>query len=254
MDTLFKVTAILGALAWLPQIIKWIVNWIRKPILKIIGDDEAQVGYIAFGSVLNVNLSFISQYKSSLIEDMELEIRDKNNSTYILKWAWYGETYYELKAPFASATMGKQQKAIAFVSYKDALIEKLVGFQSVDFRERKKELINKINQLVENQKYMGKINPDAIKQSNEYVDLMRLCDESLIWKKGDYTAICKVYISGNQTPFNYKFYFTLTETDISNLKSNIKLAKLIIEKSYFPNENKIEDNWLWANPTIVKQK
>ena len=48
------------------------------------------------------------------------------------------------------------------------------------------------------------------------------------------------------------FKFSLTETDISNLKSNIKLAKLIIEKSYFPDENKIEDNWLWASPTIEK--
>lgn len=143
MDTLFNVTAVLGALAWLPQIIKWLVNWIRKPKLKIIGDNEAQIGYIAFGSVLNINLSFISQHKSSLIEDMDLEIKDKNNSTYILKWAWYGETYYELKAPFASATMGKQQKAIAFVSYKDALIKKLVGFQSVYFRERKKNLLIK---------------------------------------------------------------------------------------------------------------
>ena len=180
MDTLFKVTAILGALAWLPQIIKWVTNWIIKPKLKIIGDNEAQVGYIAFGSVLNVDLSFISKYKLSLIEDIDLEIKDKNNSTYILKWAWYGETYYELKAPFASATMGKQQKAIAFVSYKDVIIEKLVGFQSVDFRERKKELTNKINQLIENQKYTGKTNADAIKQSSEYVDLMRLCDEAII--------------------------------------------------------------------------
>lgn len=253
MDTLFKVTAVLGALAWLPQIIKWVVNLIRKPKLKIIGDNEAQVGYIAFGSVLNVDLSFISKYKSSLIEDIDLEIKDKNNSTYILKWAWYGETYYELKAPFASATMGKQQKAIAFVSYKDVIIEKLVGFQSVDFRERKKELINKINQLLENQKYTGEIDADVIKRSSEYVDLMRLCDESLIWKKGDYTASCRVYISGQKLPFTYEFDFTLTETDVNNLKSNIKLAKLIIEKSYFPDENKIEDNWLWANPAIKKK-
>ena len=128
MDTLFKITAVLGALAWMPQIIKWIVSWLRKPKLNIICDNEAQVGYIAFGSVLNVNLSFISKHKSSLVENMELIIKDNNNSTYNLNWAWYGETYYELKAPFASATMGKQQKAIAFVSYRDALVEKLVGF------------------------------------------------------------------------------------------------------------------------------
>ncbi len=252
MDILYKLTAILGALAWLPQIIKWVVNWLRKPILNIICDNEVQVGYIAFGSVLNVNLSFISKHKSSLIDKMELIIKDKNNSTYNLSWAWYGETYYELKAPFASATMGKQQKAIAFVSYRDALVEKLVGFQSVDFREKKKELINKINQLIENQKYVDNINIDAIKQSSEYIDLMRLCDDSMIWKKGSYTASCKVYIADNKSPFIYNFKFSLTETDISNLKSNIKLSKLIIEKSYFPDENKIDDNWLWANPAIEK--
>lgn len=194
MDLLFKISAILGALAWLPQIITWIFNWFKKPKLKIIGDNEAQVGYIAFGSVLNINLSFISQYKSSLIEDMELEIKDENSSIHLLKWAWYGETYYELKAPFASATMGKQQKAIAFVSYRDALVEKLVGFQPTDFKEKKKDLINRINQLVENQKYTGNIDAEAIKRSNEYIDLMRLYDNSLIWKYGDYAAECRVYI------------------------------------------------------------
>lgn len=252
MDTLYKITAILGALAWLPQIIKWIINWFKKPKLKIIGDNEVQIGYISLGSVLNISMSFISEHKSSLIENMELEIYDKNSSVYKLKWAWFGETYYELKAPFTSATMGKQQKAIAFISYKDTLIEKLVGFQSVEFRERKKDLIHKINQLIENQKYTQKVNEDAIRQSSEYIDLMRLYDESLIWKRGNYSAICKVYILGNKTPFTYDFKFSLTETDINNLKSNIKLAKLIIEKSYFPDNNKLEGDWLWATPAIDK--
>lgn len=251
MDTLFKITAICGALAWLPQIITWLTNWCTKPKLKIMTDTEAQVGYIAFGSVLNINLSFISKNKSSLIENMELEIKDKNNATHTLKWAWYGETYYELKAPFASATMGKQQKAIAISAYKNMLVEKLVGFQSVDFREKKKELINKINQLVENQKYTGSIDVESIKKSGEYVELMRLYDDSIIWTKGSYYAQCKVYISGNKTPFTHNFSFMLTETDISNLKNNVDLAKLIIEKTYFPDNNNIEDSWLWANPAIT---
>ncbi len=30
MDTLFKVTAILAALAWLPKILSWIYNWLRE--------------------------------------------------------------------------------------------------------------------------------------------------------------------------------------------------------------------------------
>lgn len=34
----------------------------------------------------------------------------------------------------------------------------------------------------------------------------------------------------------------------------IKLAKPIIEKSYFTDERKIDDSWLWVSPAIIKQE
>lgn len=252
MDNIFKITAVLGALAWLPYIINWLARCICKPKLIIHGDNEAQVGFIAFGSVLNMNFSFISKNKSSLIEKMELIVSDKDNSTFVLNWAWYGETYYELKAPTATATMGKQQKAIAFLSYKDIMIEKFVGFHSVQFREKRKELISSVNRLIENQKYSGQISINEIKRSNEYIELLRLYDDSLIWRKGDYNAVCNVFIMGQKTPFIYRFHFTLTEMDINDLKNNINLAKIIIEKTYFPDNERIDDNWSWSNPSVEK--
>lgn len=118
MDLLFKFTAILGALAWLPQIINWFINWKQKPQLKIFGDDEAQVGYTTFGCVFNMNFSFLSKKKMSLIENMTVTVIDKNKTEYLLTWNWYSETFYELKSPDSIATMGKQQKAISFVAYR----------------------------------------------------------------------------------------------------------------------------------------
>lgn len=146
MDLLFKFTAILGALAWLPQIINWFINWKQKPQLKIFGDDEAQVGYTTFGCVFNMNFSFLSKKKMSLIENMTVTVIDKNKTEYLLTWNWYSETFYELKSPDSIATMGKQQKAISFVAYKDVLTEKFIGFQINEFREKTKLLLNKINQ------------------------------------------------------------------------------------------------------------
>lgn len=253
MDLIFKLTAILGALAWFPQIINWFINWKQKPQLKIFGDDEAQVSYTTFGCVFNMNFSFLSKKKMSLIENMTITIIDKNKTEYSLAWNWYSETFYELKSPDSIATMGKQQKAISFVAYKDVLTEKLIGFQVNEFREKKKLLLNKINQQLENQKYIGNIDLDSIKKSESYIELMRLYDDSLNWKKGNYSAVCSVYISEMKKPFKYKFRFNLTETDISYFKSNTDLSKKIIETSIFSKDEKIEIYPLWATPMITKE-
>lgn len=74
----------------------------------------------------------------------------------------------------------------------DVLTEKFIGFQINEFREKTKLLLNKINQQLENQKYIGNIDLDSIQKSESYIDLMRLYDDSLNWKKGNYSAICRV--------------------------------------------------------------
>lgn len=43
---IIDIIAILGALAWLPQIISWVYNWLKKPKISIYHDGEAEVGYI----------------------------------------------------------------------------------------------------------------------------------------------------------------------------------------------------------------
>lgn len=93
---------------------------------------------------------------------------------YTLKWIWHSETLYELLGPEGNATMSKQQNAIAINAYEDALIEKFVGFQSVEFIEERKRLSYLLQTFIENQKSGGCLKVDQVKASKEYNDLVRL--------------------------------------------------------------------------------
>lgn len=104
------VIAILGALAWLPQIFSWIYNWLKKPKLSIYHDGEAEVGYIKNGNAFNLRFSFLARDKHALIDDIELVLTDKDGAHHTLKWMWYSETFYELQGPAGNSIMAQNNK------------------------------------------------------------------------------------------------------------------------------------------------
>lgn len=195
MDIMFKVTVILGALAWVPQFLTWIFNWLRKPKITVFHDSIAEVGYILFGNAFNIRLSFLTKYKNALIDDMKLDVIDSNGATHKLQWAWYSETFYEIQAPAGTTTMAKRQNAIAVNNYKDVLIEKFIGFQSIAFLEKRKQLTYELKCFIDNHKKGGELEEKGIKSSNEYNSLLRFLKSSIIWKVGEYKAICKIHIA-----------------------------------------------------------
>ena len=95
---IIDIIAILGALAWLPQIFLWIYHWLQKPKVNVYHDEEAEVGFIKFGNAFNIRLSFLSRHKNALIDNIELIIKDKDGANHTFKWIWYSETLYELQA------------------------------------------------------------------------------------------------------------------------------------------------------------
>ena len=58
--------------------------------------------------------------------------------------------------------MAKQQNAIAINAFKDVLIEKFIGFQSIAFLEKRKLLAYKLTTFIENQRANGEIDGFAI--------------------------------------------------------------------------------------------
>lgn len=247
---IIDIVAILGALAWLPQIFSWVYSWFQKPKITVFHDSEAEVGFILFGNTLNIRLSFLAKHKHALIDDITLNVTDKNGATHQFKWVWYSETFYEIQAPGGTTTMAKRQNAIAINAYKDALIEKFVGFQSTTFLNERKQLIYRLKCFIENHKKGGNVDAKIIKASNEYNNLLRFYKNSIMWKTGDYNAICKIHIADTDEVINHKFGFKLSDIEIDTLNENIKLVETLIYAEFIEPNTPINGKWLWVNPQI----
>lgn len=247
---LIDIIAILGALAWLPQIISWVYNWMKKPKLTIYHDGEAEAGYIKNGNVFNLRFSFLAREKNALIDDIELLLVDKDGASHNLKWMWYSETFYELQGPAGNSTMAKQQNAIAINVFKEVLVEKFIGFQSVSFLEKRKQLAYKLSTLIENQRINGDINIDIIRCSQEYNELIRLYKNSFLWKPGEYSATAKVHIADTNETIEHYFSFALSELEVDTLHKNIEFTKSILDYEFIDSSKELNGAWLWAKPNI----
>lgn len=244
------IIAILGALAWLPQIISWAYNWIKKPKLSVYHDGEAEIGYIKNGNAFNLRFSFLARDKHALIDDIELVLTDKDGAHHTLKWMWYSETFYELQGPAGNSIMAKQQNAIAINAFKDVLIEKFIGFQSISFIEARKQLAYRLTTFVENQKNNGDVDFDAVKRSYEYNELIRLYKKSLFWKAGEYSAIARIHIADTNETIEHSFKFRLSDLEIDTLNKNKELTKSVIEHEFINTNQQLTGSWLWVKPTI----
>ena len=247
---LIDIIAILGALAWLPQIISWVYNWMKKPKLTIYHDGEAEAGYIKNGNVFNLRFSFLAREKNALIDDIELLLVDKDGASHNLKWMWYSETFYELQGPAGNSTMAKQQNAIAINVFKEVLVEKFIGFQSVSFLEKRKHLAYKLSTLIENQRINGDINIDIIRCSQEYNELIRLYKNSFLWKPGEYSATAKVHIADTNETIEHNFSFALSELEVDTLHKNIEFTKSILDYEFIDSSKELNGAWLWAKPNV----
>ena len=247
---LMDVIAILGAMAWLPQIITWVYKWLRRPVVSIFHDTESEVGYIKNGCAFNVRLSFLSRKKHALIDDITLQLTDKNGASHILNWIWYSETLYELLGPEGNATMAKQQNAIAINAYEDALIEKFVGFQSIEFIEERKRLSYQLQSYIEDQRTGGCLNVDQVRASKQYNDLVRHYKNCFQWKAGEYKCTLKVHIADTNQTIEHKFKFVLSDIEEDTLRKNLEVAKMAIDCEFIDPSSPITSSWIWAKPSI----
>ena len=71
MDTestfgLYEVLAILGASAWLPQLVVFISKKFSKPKLTIIPDKDVEIGFTSLGPIFNIQIAFLAEKKKQI--------------------------------------------------------------------------------------------------------------------------------------------------------------------------------------------
>ena len=254
MDTestfgVYEILAILGALAWLPQLVIFISKKISKPKLTVIPDKEVEIGFTSFGPIFNIQIAFLAENKKALIKKAKIELTHENNDTQKFTWDWFEETLHEVSVPNSGLIpTRKNQKAIAINIEADSLVEKKIGFHLNSFKEDRLKLVQLTTEEYLNIHNAGD-DINQIRTRNTFNNLKDLYKNSFNWKVGNYKAKIITELSDSQK-FESTVSFQLTSLNIKSLELNINIAQQIVEKEYGA-EIDAENNWFWVN-SIVK--
>ena len=80
------ILALLGALAWLPQIIYVIYKWLVRPQLRFVPENTTEIGYSSFGPIINQTFAISSSRKDALIERISLVVIHESGTRHDFNW------------------------------------------------------------------------------------------------------------------------------------------------------------------------
>jgi hypothetical protein len=247
---IYELLAILGALAWLPQLITIISRQLTKPKLSIITDEDIEIGYTTLGPIFNMQIAFLAESKRVVIRTVEIELIHSNNATQNFTWDWFEETLHTVNIPQSGLIPTKKnQKAIAINVDPDSLIEKKIGFQQNSFKDEQRKLVQLTTEEFLNI-YNAGDDVNQIRSKNTFNKLKEYYRNGFNWKIGDYRAKITVKLSDGQS-FESEVKFQLTSLDIKTIEPNIKIAQKLVDKEYGA-EVETDNNWFWVDTKKMK--
>jgi len=251
-NTIFNILAILGALAWMPFIIQLIREKIKKPKLKIFSENQIEIGYTSLGPILNIDLAFLAQNKSALVDKITLELIHKSQERQNFVWIWFEESLLQMELPKTPIKYKKNQKAIALNVQLDTLIEKKIGFQSALFKSESEKIIKNLYEDRLNLGNSGK-NIEEIKSYSNYNNAMDYAGNSFPWKIGVYKANFTVHISETNISFSHSFNFEISNLDVKVLHKNIDIIKASFENAFIKQNEELTPEWEWVHINKLSQ-
>lgn len=86
---IYKILAILGALAWTYPLAIWIRNLLTKTKLEIINHKQLEIGYTTNGPIVNIDLAFSAIDKDAFIRKVSIKLEHENKENIELQWEWF---------------------------------------------------------------------------------------------------------------------------------------------------------------------
>ena len=134
------IVAIVGAAAWIPQIVQWIYKAIRKPTLEILSARAIRLAYTSFGPLLTLPLSISSQNRDVIVTQMNVLVRHQSQEERLLEWNWVTEPLMNIPIPTGeNVAFNKTQSVLAIKAINETLTEKIITFADVRFASAAQE-------------------------------------------------------------------------------------------------------------------
>lgn len=255
-STIINVLAIIGALAWLPHILRWLYAWLIKPKLRFVPDSKSEIGYNTLGPIFNQNFAVITELKDALIERILLTLTHESGEKHEFIWKSLSEKGFEVTdISGGRAEYSKLQPAIALKVWVMGLVEKKILFRDYTYEKNSHDLSYK---LTEKQNRLKKVDTtkykDQLLESKELSDFLDFAKKSFYWRQGKYTITLYAHEKSLKKLHVENFEFTLIKNDSERLEKNIEFIqqeiKYSIEYDGVPYEKwppKPNFNWIFPN-------
>lgn len=254
------IIGIIGAAAWIPQLISLIISIIKKPVVTLIPANHAEIGFTELGPIINIRAAITSDNGDVLIDLIELNIEHESGSIYKFKWHEVSEIKGQLiisGAPNQSAFQVFESEATAIKILKSDL-KNLVLRNRMDEhttlnRKYGYEFIKERRRLVNNNQY----SPETFYVSKVVQDLQSFLKSQMVWKKGSYIIKFSINTRDKAEIFAPILTFNLSDEDIVLLQTNSdNMSKVIQNACYADSDVDAEKlqpvEWHWLDKELIK--
>lgn len=254
-----EIAAYLGAMAWIPQLLKWGYRAVTKPVITITPEKNASISFNAFGPVFNLRLSINVDRKDTVIDFIGIKLIHEDGATHNLEWSGMTEFFSEVKNDKGESQI--VQRDVVPISVKLStlsIIERYFRFHDAAFADSNKI---KLDELTEHQMYMKKNDPnyhDAFLKSKNFEDYLKFFREQFWWKAGKYTVRFIVRSPAKIKVTAESFEFRLTQDNVDSLKNNLNEIRNPIENYIKKGVQGFVEHPFpiisWINPALRKIK
>ncbi|HYX29913.1 MAG TPA: hypothetical protein VE863_15335 [Pyrinomonadaceae bacterium] len=248
------IVAIIGAAAWVPQIVQWVNNALRKPRVELFSAPTLIVGYTSKGPFLQLTASIASENDDVVVTGVDILARHSTGEERKLTWFSVTESQFNLRAPTGETlSMNRAQTVLAIKATTDTLAEKFIAFHDHAFVA---EVQRRISIAKEHYSYLRgqtEHGADEALRSREFAQAEQFLTDNSFWREGTYRL--DITISGKQLkePHRQALQINLSRRDVDVIKKDLVAIKddLKTEIAGGPKTNYLPS---WAYPSVIPIK
>ena len=253
----FDVISILGALSWLPHLVRIIKDLLATSEIRILTPKTIQIGYNPLGPILNTNLAFDTKKQEIVISSLKINVEHESGEKHILSWYGIVQPIAEVRSEENSFQTQKVQSVLTIKLNPKEVEEKFFQFQEDEYHDRKAIYEEKVAKHLFYLQEKGNYSLDECLKSDEMMELYSYIKQAFIWKQGSYKISFEIQSNDKFKLKDNHYTFVFSSIDIEELEKNKGLIeyfyeeqiKAIIIKDCKPNNVM----WNWRFPILKKQ-
>ncbi len=254
--TIIEGAAVLGALAWLPYLIKIVRDVVTHPEVRVVVQRTAEIGYTVFGPIVNLRVAFSVRHRDIVISAIRIRLRHESGEEKLLSWHGIVQRLGQFHPPeTAPIPWEKELSVLAIKLTTKEVEERFIRFQEDDYHTNKEQYDSKAAKKVSYLKGKDEYNPDEFLSCEEMKDVYSFVKHWFNWKQGKYALTFEVDSPEVFSLKDNRYEFSLNQLEVELLESN----KGLIETSY---EDQVKygvvgyephnPTWNWASPILRK--